>query len=148
MDIIVPCKADISDFLCIHEGKWDVGNYHFDNEHIYGTNNKMENDCPFLHGTTHNDILVHIHEKEDHCFPMHEEGLLEVFGPIYDTNDGTSLTFPCPLQDPNGIDTLSISPCLALSHTITNIDEPFPSPEYGVEEEPLSSYIPSSQSYP
>lgn len=82
---------------------------------------------------------------------MHEEGLLEEVGPIYDTNDGIgkSLAFPCLHQDPKDIVALSmIHYCFPFSHTITNIDKPSPPPKYGIEEDPLIRCIRSSQSYP
>lgn len=34
MNIVAPCEDDISDFLCISEGKWDVGNHHFSSDPI------------------------------------------------------------------------------------------------------------------
>lgn len=128
LDVIAPCEVDISDLLCINEGKWEVGNHRFSNVLIYDTDNKVEIDCPSLQDTTHNDMPIHTPERDNHCFLIHEEGLSKVTGPIYDTYDDTdkSLTFPCLLQDPESTTTLSISPPLTLSHTITSIEEPLP----------------------
>lgn len=77
---------------------------------------------------------------------MYEEGLLEIAGPIYDTNDDTNegLNFPYLLQDPNDIAALFMT----LDHTISNIDDPFPPFRYDVEEELCVRCIPYSPSYP
>lgn len=83
-------------------------------------------------------------------FSQREEGLLERAGSNYDIDDDTDkgLTLPYLLQHPNNIATLSISPRLAHSYTITIIDDPFSPPRYDVEEEPSSRCITPSPSYP
>lgn len=99
MNITVPCEDDISNFLCINEGRWDMGNHHFDSDPIYDTDmeNEVEIDSPFLQDITHSDMTTHTNEMEDHCFPMHEGGLLEIVGHIYDIDVDTDkgLVFPC-----------------------------------------------------
>ena len=98
MNIVAPCEDVISNFLCISEGKWDMGNHQFNSDPIYDTEaeNEVEIDSPFLQDITHNDIPTHTIERDDYGFPSHEEGLLEMAGPIYDTNDETNegLVFP------------------------------------------------------
>lgn len=111
-----------------------MSNQHFDIDPIYDhdTKNEVEIDSPFLQDITHNDVTSHTIEKEDHCFPMHEEGLLQIAGPIYDTNDDTNkgLAFPCLLKDPNSIATISMSSRLGHSRIITIIEDPFSSPRH------------------
>jgi len=100
MGIVAPYDDNISNFLCIKEGKWDVGNHHFDCDHIYDTDmeNEVEIDSPFLQDITHSDMPIRTIEREDHFFPTHEEGLLEITDPIYDTNDAIDKGL---LQDPS-----------------------------------------------
>lgn len=151
MDIVAPCEVDISNFFRINEGKWDI-NHHFDNDPIYDVDmkNEVEVGFPFLLGITHNDTPIHTIKREDHYFPVYEEGLLEVVDHIYEINDNNdrSLAFPCLPQDSKEIAALSMSHCFTPSHDITDIDELFPPPDYDVEEKPLIRHIPSSQSYP
>jgi len=101
VNIVAPCEDDISDFLCINEGKWDMGSHHFDNVPVYDTDteNEVEIDSPFLQGITHNDMTTHTIEREGHCFPMHEEDLLQIASPIYDIENETDKGrgFPCLL---------------------------------------------------
>lgn len=148
VNIVVPYYDDISDFLCI-EGKWDVGKHHFDYDPIYDTDteNEVGIDSPFLQGITHDDIPIHIVEREDHGFPTHEVGSLEMEFPIYDIDD-EGLVFPGLPRDPNSIAALSMSPCLGHSYIITIIDDPFSSPKYDAKEELSIRCIPPSPSYP
>lgn len=100
MGIVDPCEVIIYNFFHINEGKWDI-NHHFDNDPIYDTDkeNEVEASFPFLLGITHHNIPIHTIDGEDHYFPLHEEGLLEVIGPICDTDDDSNriLTLSCLL---------------------------------------------------
>ena len=82
MRIVACYEDDISHFLCINEGKWEVGNHRFSNDPSYDIDNKVEIDSPFPQDIIHNDMPIHTLERDNHCFPIHEEGLLEVIGPI------------------------------------------------------------------
>ena len=139
MSIVAYCEDDTSHFLCINEGKWDVGSHHFDSDPIYDidTKKEVEIDSPFLHNITHNNIPTHTIEREDCGFPSPKEGLLEMTDPIYgiyyDTDEG--LVFPYLSQDSDSIATLPMSLHLSLSHISTIIDDPLSPPRYDVEED-------------